>query len=310
MPTRLNSQVSPSPAFGCQMSARIGIRSPIFQPKRSARSRPATAPCRSASHAFICSGGKRELRIDGQVRFRLDGDLREEIGRVLVDAAEPGVVRDRGHARHGRDARLIGDRQRHDEADLVNQHQPIHARDLDAERERRPNRHQQSEQQERDEDAGEREDRAELPPPEVLPDERQVLHAAAPLVSEPLSRCSVRFARSAACGSCVTITIVLPCSRLSVCSRSRISSPALRSRSPVGSSQSSSVGIGDDGARDADALLLTAGELPRIVPRALGQAHDLQRDRRRACAARPSTSDVSSSGSSTLRSAVSTGSRL
>ena len=34
------------------------------------------------------------------------------------------------------------------------------------------------------------------------------------------------------------MTIVLPCSRLSACKRLRISSPDLRSRSPVGSSQS------------------------------------------------------------------------
>ena len=47
--------------------------------------------------------------------------------------------------------------------------------------------------------------------------------------------------------------------------------------------------VGDDGARDADALLLAAGELPRIVLRAVGEPDDLQRDRRRACAARPST---------------------
>ena len=101
-----------------------------------------------------------------------------------------------------------------------------------------------------------------------------------PLVSTPLSRWIVRCARSAACGSCVTMTIVLPWSRLSDCSRSRISSPALRSRSPVGSSHSSSVGIGDDGAGDADALLLAARQLARVVLGAFGEPDDLQRDAR------------------------------
>ena len=43
--------------FGCQIVAWIGIASPIFQPYRSARSRPTSAPCRSASQAFIWSGG-------------------------------------------------------------------------------------------------------------------------------------------------------------------------------------------------------------------------------------------------------------
>ena len=38
--------------------------------------------------------------------------------------------------------------------------------------------------------------------------------------------------------------------------------------------------VGDDGAGDADALLLAAGQLPRVVLRAIGEADDLQRDRR------------------------------
>ncbi len=36
--------------------------------------------------------------------------------------------------------------------------------------------------------------------------------------------------------------------------------------------------IGDDGARDRDALLLSAGELARLVLRPIGKAHDLERD--------------------------------
>ena len=110
-------------------------------------------------------------------------------------------------------------------------------------------------------------------------------HSAAP--GCPSRGAASACARSAACGSWVTMTMVLPCSRLSVCSRSRISSPDLRSRSPVGSSQSSSVGIGDDGAGDADALFLAARQLARVVVRAIGQADHLQRDLRRACGARP-----------------------
>src|SRR5262249_8280855 len=108
----------------------------------------------------------------------------------------------------------------------------------------RSDRHQHAEEEEREKYRADREDRAELPPEQVAPDDGEELHATASacVTSTPFSRCSVRFARAAACGSCVTMTIVLPCSRLSACSRSRTSSPALRSRSPVGSSQSSSVG--------------------------------------------------------------------
>ena len=37
--------------------------------------------------------------------------------------------------------------------------------------------------------------------------------------------------------------------------------------------------VGDDRARNADALFLSARQLPRIVLRAFGEADDLQRDR-------------------------------
>ena len=106
------------------------------------------------------------------------------------------------------------------------------------------------------------------------------------------------------------MTIVLPCSRLSACSRSRISSPGLAIEVAGRLVAEQQRRIGDDRARDADALLLAARELPRVVLRAIGEADDLERDRRRACGARAFDSLVSSSGSSTLRSAVSTGSRL
>ena len=71
------------------------------------------------------------------------------------------------------------------------------------------------------------------------------MRQVAPRVSRPArpSRdgCS-RCALPAALGSCVTMTIVLPSSRFSRSSRSRISSAVARSRSPVGSSATMSVG--------------------------------------------------------------------
>src|SRR5260370_17141383 len=45
MPRRLNSQLPPKGPL------LIGMRSPTFQPKRSAVARPAMAPCRSARKA-------------------------------------------------------------------------------------------------------------------------------------------------------------------------------------------------------------------------------------------------------------------
>ena len=61
-------------------------------------------------------------------------------------------------------------------------------------------------------------------------------------VRTPFSRWITRCAFSAAFGSCVTMTIVLPTSRFSRSSRPRISSAVVRSRSPVGSSATMSVG--------------------------------------------------------------------
>src|SRR5207249_3886352 len=135
----------------------------------------------------------------------------------------------------------IRDWQQLDEADLVHHHQPIDARHFDAHRKRRTNGHQKRVQQERHENRQQRKRCPNLAPEQVPPDERQEPHTTVS-ISTPFSRWTVRVARSAACGSCVTITIVFPWSRLSACSSSRTSSPALRSRSPVGSSQSSSVG--------------------------------------------------------------------
>ena len=155
-------------------------------------------------------GRQPELRVDLQERFGLDRDVREEVRGLLVDAVEPRLVRGQLDAGRLLQPRQIRVGQRHDQAHLVNEDQPIEPGDVDAQAERRADRHQEPEEQERDEDREQRERRAELPPPDVLPDERQELHALAVPVRTPLSRCSVRCARSAACGSCVTMTIVLP----------------------------------------------------------------------------------------------------
>src|SRR5438046_5754681 len=55
MASTLKYQVLPS--FGRQIVPWIGTLSPIFQPYRAARSRPTSAPCRSASKALSWSGG-------------------------------------------------------------------------------------------------------------------------------------------------------------------------------------------------------------------------------------------------------------
>ena len=87
-------------------------------------------------------------------------------------------------------------------------------------------------------------------------------------------------ANSAALGSWVTMTMLLPCSRFSICSRCSTSSADLRSRSPVGSSHTSRVGIGHQRARDRDALSLAAGQFVGLVLGAVGDADQGQRGQR------------------------------
>ena len=155
-------------------------------------------------------GRQPELGIDLQERFGLDGDVGEEVRGLLVDAVEPRLVRGQLDAGRLLQPAQVRVGQRHDQADLVNENQPIETGDVDAQAEGGADRHQEPEEQERDENRQQRERRAELPPPDVLPDERQELHDCPFPVRTPLSRCSVRRARSAARGSCVTMTIVLP----------------------------------------------------------------------------------------------------
>src|SRR5262249_15591252 len=140
---------------------------------------------------------------------------------------------------------------------------------------------QQAEQQERDDDGGERQRRAHSLALQVGPEQGKVFHASAVTPSCPLFRCRVCLARAAACGSCVTMMMVLPCFSLSACSRSRISSPALRSRSPVGSSHNSSVGS-DTMAR----AMPTRCSCPPESSRGLCFARSLKPTRLSAAAAR------------------------
>src|SRR5690606_12916441 len=117
--------------------------------------------------------------------------------------------------------------------------------------ERAQERAQRREQEQRDGEAEDREDRAAEPAAQVRADERGAGHDAPPAgagraalfwSSAPFSRWSVRPAPSAALGSCVTRTVVVWYSRLSRSRSWRISSAALLSRSPVGSSARISVG--------------------------------------------------------------------
>ena len=89
---------------------------------------------------------------------------------------------------------------------------------------------------------------------------------------------AARPVRATSC-SCV-ITITVRPSRCSPSNRSSTSAVDSLSSAPVGSSARMIAGVGDDRARDRDALLLTAGELVRRVIQAIAEPDRLERARR------------------------------
>ena len=66
----------------------------MFQPNRSASPRPAIAPVRVRKNASRSASVKTYSGIQAQVALRFDGELLEEVARVLVDAPEPVGVAD------------------------------------------------------------------------------------------------------------------------------------------------------------------------------------------------------------------------
>ncbi len=114
---------------------------------------------------------------------------------------------------------------------------------------------------------------------ELTADSRQpyiALDGVVPSTSTPFSRCTSVLARSAACGSCVTMTIVFSNSSFSRAQQVENLARALGVQVAgrlVGHQQQRIV---DDRAGNRHALLLAAGELPRIVIHAVRQADDLQ----------------------------------
>ena len=173
-------------------------------------------------------------------------------------------------------------------------------------------RHQDAEQHERDDDGqADREDVRIFRRMQVAPDERQELHALHRFLDEQ-ALLEVQRAPRALGGVRVVRDhddrlAVLAVERLQQV-EDLVAGLAIEVAGRLVAEQQRRVG--DDGARDADALLLAAGELPRIVLRAVARPTTDSAVCTRLLPLGRSTSFVSSSGSSTLRSAVSTGSRL
>ena len=91
MPTMLNSHVVPPP-FGSQIGRRQ--RNPVADlPAESLGDVAADDGALTiVAPRLGLLGRDDELGIDLQELVRLDGHVRKEIRRVLIDAAEPGLV--------------------------------------------------------------------------------------------------------------------------------------------------------------------------------------------------------------------------
>src|SRR6185295_12640369 len=291
------------PESRLQSHAIADLPTVLFRELRSDdRARP------RAAHGLELLIGESHVGHRVQV-IRVDRGRVDVVSRVLKIAREEVHYADLAHAGHAFDPRAICQRQTGREVDAAHRAQLGGVREpIDRVVECRRHSVDDAVERECDDDRDQREDRSRGLAPEARPYEREVLHAATPsnpLTSSPLSTYSRREACSAARGSCVTITIVLSCLRFRSSSSPRIDSEVSRSRSPVGSSQTSSVGS----ATSARAIATRCCWPPEssaglcfarsVSPTSASAAATL---RRRSFA----DSLVSSRGTSTLRSAVST----
>ena len=257
-------------------------------PISAARFSPTSAPVRLRMKACRISGvNSKSSSRSRDVGLGLNRHGNEEILRILIVAAEPVRVRDLPHAFEGAHAIEIGDRQRLREIDLVDDDQPVGLGHVLAGIEGAFERGENAEDREGDQDRYDHQDRAQLLAEQILADEHEIVHAARSFSTKrPLSRCSVRRAKRAAAGSWVTITMVLPRSRLSNLQRRQdlVRRGAVEVAGRLVAQQQPRIGY--DGAGDGDALLLTARHLTRIVLGPVGEADDLERrlDMRRAVA--------------------------
>ena len=96
-------------------------------------------------------------------------------------------------------------------------------------------------------------------------------------------------ARSAAAGSCVTIKMVFLNSCVELLEERQDVVRALAIEIAGGLVGDDDLRVVHDGARDRDALLLPAGELPRVVAHAVFEADDAERGLRARFVARPET---------------------
>src|ERR1043166_7399998 len=221
MPTRLNSHAPPP-----YRVVLMGMRSPIFQPKRFAVLAPATMWVGCDGNAVADFPAKtlrgfsprdgalavlKEIRPlvirDDQFRknlplaFWIDHKLREKIILVLVDSTEPVVMGDVCHARYALYFGLIRQRNQINDGGAVDRDQPVGAGQFCVAQKRSANNGEKGEQEQRHGERTNRQKQPYLLPFQIRPDQSAEFHATPPAIafcgifspstSTPFSRCNV-----------------------------------------------------------------------------------------------------------------------
>jgi len=107
----------------------------------------------------------------------LDGKTAEPVLRlVLIDPVEPGPVRRGSHAGNALHAGAVDSREGHDERNLVANDEPVRVGQVDPGGKRFPDRAQQTIENEGHADREHRQQRAQLLPLEIAPDEEEESH--------------------------------------------------------------------------------------------------------------------------------------
>src|SRR5580704_10731202 len=115
--------------------------------------------------------GNFEFRQDNALVLGIDGELREEVLLILVDAAEPIVVCYRDNTWDAQDFVSVVERQRLNDRRAIDDDEPVGTSDVGAAAERALDDREKRKQEERDGEGSDSQDQANLFAEEIREDE-------------------------------------------------------------------------------------------------------------------------------------------
>ena len=205
--------------------------------------------------------------------LRIDHELREEVFFILVDAAEPIVVRHALDAGNAQNLVAIGKRDGLNDGDAIDGDQAVRRRQRPAAAEGVPHHGEKGEEEQSHRKRTEREEQANFLAKKIGENQRANFMPHLPPTTFPRtfrpppgrpSPDGAPCARArATSGSCVTISTVLLCLLHQFLDQLHDFVGALAVQVAGGLVAKEKRGIGNDGAGDGHALLLPAGKLAR-----------------------------------------------